>query len=107
MDFISIHIAASSPDEGRKIAHALVEEKLVACVNIVPQVQSIYRWQGKVEEAAEVLLIAKTRAALFNALALRVKELHSYDCPCIVALPITEGDATYLDWVAQETKAGT
>jgi len=68
----------------------------------VANVHSTYRWQGKVEQAEEVLLIGKTRADLFDALAQRVKELHSYECPCIVAVSIVAGDRDYLDWVARE-----
>jgi periplasmic divalent cation tolerance protein len=103
-EFISVHITASSPAEAEKIASKLVEEKLAACVNILPGAKSIYRWEGKIETAAEAVLIAKTRADLFEALNRRVKALHSYSCPCIVALPIIDGDQAYLGWLAAETK---
>ena len=101
--FISVHITASSTDEASAIAEALVMDKLAACVNIMPRVQSIYRWQGVIERAEEVVLIAKTRADLFGQLSQRVKGLHSYDCPCIVALPITAGAPAYLEYLAKET----
>jgi len=102
-DFISVHITASSPAEAEKIGHALVEEKLAACVNILPGAQSIYRWESKIEVAEEAILIAKTRADLFEMLSRRVKALHSYKVPCIVAIPIMTGDQAYLDWLTAET----
>ena len=102
--FISLYIIAPSRDVAEKIARALVEERLAACVNILAGARSIYRWKGKVEAASEVCLIAKSRAELFDKLEKRVKELHPYDCPCIVAWPIEKGHQAYLDWIAEETK---
>lgn len=81
------------------LAHALVEEALAACVNLVPQVRSIYRWQGKLETGAEVLLIAKTRADRVAALIERVVALHPYDVPEVIAWPVAQGSASYLEWV--------
>ena len=104
-DFLSVHITVSSKAEAEKIARALVEGHLAACVNIVPEIRSIYRWEGKVEAAHEVLLLAKTRADLFPALAEKVKDLHSYSCPCIVAEPISAGYQPYLDWIKDATQA--
>ena len=98
-EFISVFIIAASHQEAEKIARAIVEEKLAACANILPGLQSIYRWQGKVEQANECAIIAKTMAQKFDVLQLRIKELHSYDCPCIVALPIVAGSDEYLDWI--------
>jgi periplasmic divalent cation tolerance protein len=86
-----------------RIGRALVEERLVACVNIIPGMHSIYRWQGKIETATEVVLIAKSRAALFEEIEERITELHPYDCPCLVAWPIEAGHQPYLDWLEQET----
>jgi periplasmic divalent cation tolerance protein len=100
---ISVHITASSRPEADKIAKALVNEKLAACVNIVPAVHSVYRWEGKIEESDEILLIAKSRAELFEPLRKLVKALHSYECPCIVAMPVTAGHQPFLDWVVKET----
>ena len=105
MDIIFVYITASSDGEARRIGGALVEEGLAACVNILPGMQSIYRWGGRVETADEIVLIAKTRAALFDALATRVRALHSYDCPCIVAWPLSHGAAAYLDWIGESTKS--
>ena len=102
---LSIYITTPSREMAEKIARALVEERLAACVNIIPGVRSIYRWKGNVEAASEVVLIAKTRADLFARLEKRVKELHSYEVPCIVAWPIAAGHQPYLDWLEKETGA--
>ena len=94
---------AGSEEEGRKIAHALVERRLAACVNIVPGMESVYRWQGKVETAAEWLLIIKTRAPLFESVRDAIREIHSYDLPECIMLDIADGDKAYLDWLAKNT----
>ena len=89
--------------EADRIAEALIDERLAACVNILGKIRSVYRWQGKIERADEVAMIAKTTEALFETLAARVRALHSYDTPAIVAWPIVAGDAVYLDWISAET----
>jgi periplasmic divalent cation tolerance protein len=94
---------AGSQEEARKIAHALVERRLAACVNIVPQVESIYRWQDKVETTEESLLLIKTQAELFDRVSNAVKELHSYDLPECVMLEVAAGSPEYLDWIAKNT----
>ncbi|HKR95615.1 MAG TPA: divalent-cation tolerance protein CutA [Candidatus Angelobacter sp.] len=94
---------AGPQEEARKIAHALVEKRLAACVNIVPQIESVYRWQGKVESATEWLLIIKTQASAFERIRDAVKELHSYDLPECIMLEVAEGDKAYLDWLAKNT----
>ena len=91
---------AGSPEEARKIAQALVERRLAACVNIVPQIESVYRWQGKVESATEWLLIIKTQAAAFERVRDAIRELHSYELPECVMLEITAGSEQYLNWIA-------
>jgi len=101
--FISVHITTASAAEADKIAHVLVHEKLAACVNIIPAVRSVYMWEGKLADSNEVLLLVKTRAELFEPLRKIVKTLHSYECPCIVATPITGGYQPYLDWMEWET----
>lgn len=102
-DAVSVYIVCGSMDEAGKLAQALVSERLAACVNLLPVVQSVYRWQGKIERAIEVALIAKTRADLAQPLIARAKALHSYDCPCIVAWPIVAGLPAYLQWIQAET----
>ena len=100
-------ILTNCPDEtcAKALALALVEEKLAACVNLLPRMQSIYRWQGAVESASEILLLIKSTAANYAALEARIRELHPYEVPEIIALPITQGLPAYLNWLAVETKA--
>ena len=105
-DSLVVLITAATEDEAAAIAKALVEGRLAACVNIVKQIRSIYRWQGKVEDEQEVLMIAKTRKELFADLVLQVKELHSYAVPEIIAMPIVEGSEGYLAWIETETGKG-
>jgi periplasmic divalent cation tolerance protein len=90
---------AGSEEEARKIANALVEQKLAACVNIIPQIESIYRWQGKVESSREWLLLIKTSAEKFGAVRDAIRELHSYDLPECIALAIDDGSSAYLGWI--------
>jgi periplasmic divalent cation tolerance protein len=92
---------AGSQEEARKIAHALVERRLAACVNIVPQIESVYRWQGKVETATEWLLLIKTQVESFERVRDAVRELHSYDLPECVMLEVTAGSPEYLNWIAE------
>lgn len=92
---------ASSDDEARKIARHLVEHKLAACVNIVPQIESIYRWQGKVESSREWLLLIKTTEEKFAAVREAIAELHSYDLPECIAISIEDGSPEYLRWIAE------
>jgi periplasmic divalent cation tolerance protein len=102
-EYIIVLITASKEDEAAKIAKDIVASRLAACVNIVKGVRSIYRWKGKVEDEGEVLMIVKTRRELFGELKKRVKELHSYSVPEIVALPVVEGSEEYLTWLKEET----
>jgi periplasmic divalent cation tolerance protein len=102
---IIIFITASSSEEAQKIATALVEEKLVACVNIIPHIRSIYWWEGKVCQDDEVMLISKTKQSLFSTLMDRVKALHSYEVPEIIAFPISKGSPEYLSWIENVTKS--
>jgi periplasmic divalent cation tolerance protein len=92
---------AGSEEEARKIAHHLVERKLAACVNIVSQIESIYRWQSKVESSREWLLLIKTTAERFSAVRDAITELHAYDLPECVAISIEDGSAAYLNWLTE------
>lgn len=92
-------VTAPSADEAAKLARALVEERLAACGNVLPGLRSIYRWEGAVQDEAEALLILKTPADRFEALRARVVELHPYDVPEVLALPVAAGHLPYLDWL--------
>ena len=104
MEEIVVFITASDEDEASKIAKALVEARLAGCVNIIKDIRSIYSWQGKIEDEKEVLIVIKTQKILFYPLMERVKELHSYKVPEIIALPIIEGSEDYLKWLKDVTK---
>ncbi len=97
-------VTTGSEDEALKIGRTLVEEGLAACANLLPQIRSIYRWQDKIEDEPEVLMILKTTQSRLPALIDRVQELHSYDVPEIVAVPIVAGLKPYLDWVRENTQ---
>ncbi len=99
-DPLVIFITAGSAEEGERIAEALVKEMLAACVNIVPAISSVYRWEGRVQRDNEALLIVKSRQDVFDHLVDRVKELHSYDLPEVIALPIAVGSDDYLRWLS-------
>ena len=99
-----IYMTAGSKDEAQKIGKALVESRLAACVNIFDNMQSIYRWEEEVQQDTEVVLIAKTTENLISELIEKVLALHSYDCPCIVSLPILNGYPPFLNWVQAEVK---
>jgi periplasmic divalent cation tolerance protein len=98
-----VYITAKDKSQALAIGHILVEERLAACVNLWDGMTSIYRWEGAIEQASEAVLIAKTQESLVQALTERVKCLHSYDCPCVVAWPVGAGSTVYLDWIAKET----
>src|SRR5262245_29867588 len=102
-EYLSLYITAPSFEVAHIIGHALVEERLSACVNIITGMHSMYRWEGKIETATEVVLIGKSRAAVFAQIEQRVRELHPYDCPCLVAWPIEAAHQPYLDWITKET----
>lgn len=104
-DEVAVFITAPTEDMAADIAKALVEARLAACANIVKDIRSIYTWQGKVQDDREVLMIVKTRRHLFNALLSKVKELHSYEVPEIIALPIAAGSEDYLKWLRESTGA--
>ncbi|HJX62790.1 MAG TPA: divalent-cation tolerance protein CutA [Polyangia bacterium] len=103
-DFVVVFMTAPDADVAGRIAGTLVDERLVACVNILPGLRSIYRWQGKLCDEPEVLCLMKTRLDLFPALRERIAALHPYQVPEIIALSLAAGSAPYLDWIRQCTK---
>ena len=100
-DAIVVFITAPTREEARRLADKLVEAQLAACVQILPEMESVYRWQGKVEQQPENLLIAKTTSDRFEELEKEVRTLHSYDTPEIVAFPLTKGSPDYLRWLLE------
>ncbi len=101
-----VYITTSSNDEATKIGRKLVEEELAACVNIIGGMKSIYRWKGEIEEAQESVLLVKTHYSKMKLLTKRVKELHCFDCPCVVSLTLTEneGNIDYIQWLLENSK---
>lgn len=98
-----IYITTDGPAEAKRIGRALVEARLAACVNILDPMISMYWWEGEVTDGRETVLIAKTAQARVEALTEKVRELHSYSCPCVVVLPVTGGNPGFIDWIGTET----
>ena len=98
-----IYTTMDNVQDARRLAHTLVDEQLVACVNIIPKIESVYRWKGKVEESEEVVLICKTIDPNVKKTIQRIKSLHKYEVPDIIVLPIIGGLKDYLDYIADET----
>ena len=99
-----VYMTAGSKEEAKKVGQILVTSKLAACVNILENMNSIYVWEGKLQEDQETVMIAKTTEARVPELIEKVKAIHSYDCPCIVCLPIENGNQEFLDWIGSEVK---
>ena len=97
--YIVVFVTTKDISQARKIAQDLLEEKLIACANIMGGVQSFFWWKGKIDESSEVMLALKTRRDLFDRIVLRVRSLHSYDTPEVIALPIVDGSPDYLKWI--------
>ena len=104
MEIYFIYMTAGSRDEATKIGKELVTSKLAACVNILDHMQSFYLWEGVIQNDTEVVIIAKTTGDRVAELIEKVKSMHSYECPCIVSLPIAGGHRPFLDWIAKEVK---
>ena len=102
--FIMIITTVNSDSAAKKIAQALIEEKLAACVNIIPSVTSIFRWEGKVSTESELILIAKSKKKLFDEIKDKILSLHPYKLPEIITVPIVDGSKEYLKWVEDELK---
>ena len=98
--FLIVLTTAGSEEQARNLAHALVERRLAACVNVVQHGCSIYLWKGEIVEEAERLLVIKTEKRLFPAVSEAIRELHSYELPEVIALPLSDGDPEYLEWLA-------
>ncbi|HET6978632.1 MAG TPA: divalent-cation tolerance protein CutA [Pyrinomonadaceae bacterium] len=98
-DAIIVFMTASNGEEAARLADMLVGSHLAACVQILPEMESVYRWQGKIERAPEILLLAKTTKSKFEELEREVRALHSYDTPEIIAVPVVAGSARYLEWL--------
>lgn len=101
-----VYVTCGSVNEARRIADAVVRERLAACANIIEGMRSVYWWEGEVQEGMEAVLILKTAAGNVAALAARVKALHSYDVPCVVEIPLARGNADYFDWIVAESDPG-
>ncbi len=99
-----VYMTAGSRDEAESIGRVLVTSKLAACVNIIENMNSIYFWDGKIQNDKETVLIAKTTEALIPELIEKVKSIHSYECPCILSIPVSDGNADFLDWIAGKVK---
>jgi periplasmic divalent cation tolerance protein len=105
-DKIVVFCTCANTEEAAKIARLLVEKRLAACVNILPQIRSIYRWQGAIEDSTEVLLLVKSKRELFEQLRNEIAAAHSYEVPEVIALPIVDGAESYLQWMDRQTGAG-
>ncbi len=98
-----VYVTAPDTAAAARLARSVVESRLAACANLLPRIDSIYWWKGVVEQAAETVLILKTRTSLVPRLTAELRRLHPYECPCIVALPIEAGHAEFLQWIGAET----
>jgi periplasmic divalent cation tolerance protein len=103
--YILVYMTAKDGAQASRIGRKLVEERIAACVNILGGIRSIYQWKGRLSDEREVAFIAKTRGDLLDTLTARVRELHSYECPCIIALPVIAGNPEFLAWIGCETKS--
>jgi periplasmic divalent cation tolerance protein len=104
-EYLLVLTTVSSEDEGKAIAQKIVEEQLAACVNVSSAIRSYYWWEERITDDREFILFIKTRTSLFRELEEKIKTLHSYEVPEIIALPIFAGSKDYLDWVRQSTKS--
>jgi periplasmic divalent cation tolerance protein len=105
-EFCLVYVTARNRAEAERLARVAVGARLAACANILGEIRSFYWWDGAVQDEPECALVLKTRRDLFDALAAAIKAEHSYDCPCVVALPLASGAPDYLAWLAAETATG-
>jgi periplasmic divalent cation tolerance protein len=101
--YVVLFSTAPHEEEAAEIAHALVEKRLVACVNIVPKIRSVYTWQGKICDEPEVLMIMKAQERMTDKIMAELKKLHSYECPELISIPITNGLPDYLSWIDEQS----
>jgi periplasmic divalent cation tolerance protein len=101
---IVVFSTCGSAEEAERLARELLEAQLAACVNVIPQIQSFYHWQGKIEHSSEWLLVVKTSRELFDALRVKLESAHSYELPEVLAVPVIDGSPTYLAWLEAELK---
>jgi periplasmic divalent cation tolerance protein len=105
-DKIVVLSTCATAQDAEKLARALVSQRLAACVNVVPQISSFYRWKGELEASAEFLLIIKTSRDLFDVLKIELEKLHPYEVPEMIALPIVEGAENYMNWLGHNLRGG-
>ena len=105
VEYSVIYITTKDVEEARRIAQELINSRLVACANIFDGIESLYRWEGKICNDKESVIIAKSKTILISRLIEKVKSIHSYTCPCIIALPIEGGNPPFLDWIGAETQS--
>ncbi len=103
MNKVLIYVTTETTEDAERIGSAVVEARLAACANILPEMTSIYCWQGDIKRASESVLILKTSEDRTDAVIARIKALHTYECPCVVAIPITGGNPDFLNWIETET----
>ncbi|MCB2101603.1 MAG: divalent-cation tolerance protein CutA [Rhodobacterales bacterium] len=104
MSSVLVYVTAPNREVALALGRAAVGDRLAACANVLDGMTAVFRWDGAVQEEAETVLILKTREALVDTLTARLKADHPYDCPCVVALPITGGNGAFLDWIGEETR---
>jgi periplasmic divalent cation tolerance protein len=103
-ELVMIYVTTESLEQAKSIANTLVTDRLVACVNILPQITSIYWWQGKVEHATESVMIAKTVRRHVREIIARIKSMHTYDVPCVLVIPIVDGNKDFIEYIVAETQ---
>lgn len=105
-EYAVVFVTAPSLEVARRVGYEVVEKKLAACANLVPGIESIFHWEGKMQQEQEVFILLKTRAGLIDDLVAVIRDLHPYSTPEIIALPILSGSRDYLEWIGAETTAG-
>jgi periplasmic divalent cation tolerance protein len=103
-EYIQVFVSCGSREEAKSLVDSLLNDQIIACAQILPQMESFYRWQGQIESATEVLLLIKSHKQHFEAIESTIKRLHSYDTPEIIAVPILDGSTEYLNWIDDEVK---